>query len=291
MRIHGTVLVLEEMTTDCIEIHDLIPAYCLGATDPDETKLVEAHLGACPNAAAEVADYLALSEALLYSAPVVAAPAGLANKLVAATSVAASPASVAPSSQSRLQEKGPTLWQRFVATLAGAGARPLPVLAAIALVALLAVNVYLMTQVGGLRGSLDDLESRLGQQVAVLTQVGEGTNVRIGLPAGPAGVVTAAYGAIVCSPEESQGFLLAENMPVLDSGEAYQVWLGQGDQVISVGLFEADGAGYGKLVFTAPLPMGQYDSVRVTAEPATGSVGPTSAPTIGGSLYGADYPS
>ena len=70
-------------------------------------------------------------------------------------------------------------------------------LAAIALVALLAVNVYLMTQVGGLRGSSDDLESRLGQQVAVLTQVGEGTNVRIGLLAGPAGAVTAAYGAIV----------------------------------------------------------------------------------------------
>lgn len=279
------------MTTDCIEIHELIPAYCLGATDPEESRLVEAHLAACPDAAAEVADYLALSEALLYSASVVAPPADLANKLFAATTVAASPAALAPSSQPRPQEKGLSLWQRFVATLAGVGARPLPVLAAIALVALLAVNVYLLAQVGGLRGSLDDLESRLGQQVAVLTQVGEGTNLRIGLPPGPAGVATASYGAIVCSPAEPQGFLLAENMPALPSDEAYQVWLGQGDKVVSVGLFEADGAGFGKLVFTAPLPMGQYDSVRVTAEPATGSVEPTSAPTIGGSLYGADYPS
>ena len=72
MRIHGTVLVLEEMTTDCIEIHDLIPAYCLGATDPDETKLVEAHLGACPNAAAEVADICSVRGAAIHT-PVVAA--------------------------------------------------------------------------------------------------------------------------------------------------------------------------------------------------------------------------
>ena len=48
---------------------------------------------------------------------------------------------------------------------------------------------------------------------------------------------------------------------MLDPARRIRVWLGQGDQVISVGLLRQT-AGYGKLVFTAPLPMGQYDSVR-----------------------------
>lgn len=278
------------MTTNCTEIHELIPAYCLGATDSDETELVEAHLAACPDAAAEAADYRTLSEALLFNAPVVDPPASLAHKLFAATTATAKPAMPAAAAvQAQPRDTSPSLRQRLRAALTGPGLRPLPALAAIALVALLAVNVYLVNQLGALRSSFDDQEGKLGQQIALLTQVGEGTNLRIGLPPGPAGVATAAYGAIVCSPKEPEGFLLAENMPALAPGEAYQVWLGQGDTVVSAGLFEADDAGYGKLVFTAPLPMGEYDSLRVTAEPATGSAQPTSAPTIGGSLYGAEY--
>ena len=278
------------MTTNCTEIHELIPAYCLGASDPDETELVEAHLAACPDAAAEAVDYRTLSEALLFSAPSVAPPASLANKLFAATTATAEPAKRAAAAvQTQPGDAGPSLWDRFRAALPGSGLRPLPVLAAIALVALLAVNVYLINQIGLLRGSFDDLEGRLGQQTAVLTQVGEGTNVRISLPPGPAGVATAAYGTLVCNPEEPVGFLLAENMPALAPDEAYQVWLGQGDTMVSAGLFEADAAGYGRIVFSAPLPMGQYDSVRITAEPATGSAQPTSVPTIGGSLYGTEY--
>lgn len=281
----------EKMTTDCTEIHELIPAYCLGATDPDETVLVAAHLAGCPDAAAEAADYLALSEALLYSVPAVAPPASLADKLLAATAATTEPVRPVAAAAVKTQpnDAGPSLWERLRTALAGSGLRPLPVLAAIALVALLAVNVYLANQLGLLRSSVDDLEGRLGKQTAVLTQVGEGTNVRIGLPPGPAGVATASYGALVCNPEEPVGFLLAENMPPLTPGEAYQVWLGQGDTLVSAGLFEADATGYGRIVFSAPLPMGQYDSLRVTAEPASGSAQPTSLPTIGGSLYGAEY--
>ncbi len=283
----------EKMTTDCTEIHELIPAYCLEATDPDETRLVAAHLAECPDAAVEAAEYRALSEALLFSAPVATPPARLADKLLTVTTATAEPAKPAAAAAVHTQpgDAGPSLWERLRAALAGSGLRPVPVLAAIALVALLAVNVYLANQLGLLRSSVDDLEGRLGKQTAVLTQVGEGTNVRIGLPPGPAGVATAAYGALVCNPEEPVGFLLAENMPPLAPGEAYQVWLGQGDTMVSAGLFDADAAGNGRIVFSAPLPMGQYDSLRVTAEPATGSAQPTSVPTIGGSLYGAEYQS
>ena len=287
-------MTLEDTRAYCSEIHELIPAYCLGATDPDETELVAAHLAACQEAAAEAADYRILSETLLHSSPVVDPPARLADRLFAATSTLANSApqpATAPIVQPKERDTGPSLWQRLRAVLAGPGLRPLPVLAAIALVALLAVNVYLVNQIGALRSSVDDMQNRLGQQTAVLTQVGEGTYLRVALPPGPAGVATAAYGAIVCNPEEPQGFLLAENMPPLAPDQTYQIWLGQGDTLISAGAFQSDDAGFGKLVFTAPLPMGQYNSVQVTAEPAAGSLQPTSQPTIGGSLYGTVYPS
>ncbi|MCA9870742.1 MAG: anti-sigma factor [Caldilineae bacterium] len=282
----------EEKKTDCTEIHELIGAYCLGATDPDETGLVEAHLAECPEAAAEAAEYHALAETLLFSATPVEPPASLSASLLAATAPSSdAPLSVALPVQTKAEDTSPSLWHRIQAALAGLSLRPLPVLAGIAVVTLLAANLYLISQIGALQSSVDALQSQAGQQVAVLTQVGEGAYLRIGLPAGPAGIATDAYGALVCSPDQPQGFLLAENLPVLQPGHAYQVWLGQGDIEISAGLFNANAAGYGKLVFTAPLPMGQYDSLLVTEEPATGSSQPTTPPTIGGSIYGEEYQS
>ncbi len=283
----------DEKKTNCSEIHELIPAYCLGATDPDETRRVETHLAECPDAAAEVADYRVLSETLLFSAPAIEPPASLAASLLAATSPPVDMAlpAAAPVVQTKAQNNRPSLRHRMQAALAGLSLHPLPVLAAIALIALLAVNLYLINQIGDLRGSIDGLQSQAGQQVAVLTQVGEGTYLRIPLPPGPAGVATATNGALVCNPDQTQGFLLAENLPALESDQTYQVWLGQDDSRESVGLFQADDEGYGRLVFSAPLPMGQYDSIRVTAEPITGSTQPTTLPTLGGSIYGIDYES
>ena len=90
----------DEKKTDCSEIHELIPAYCLGATDPGETRRVEAHLAQCREAAADAADYQALSETLLFSAPAVgppvlpAFPAMVAVKVTSPSVVSALPALV-----------------------------------------------------------------------------------------------------------------------------------------------------------------------------------------------------
>ncbi len=50
----------------CDEIRELLAAYSMGATDPEETALVERHLPDCPDAIAELSEYLALNEAMLY---------------------------------------------------------------------------------------------------------------------------------------------------------------------------------------------------------------------------------
>jgi len=48
------------MNKHCDEIRELLAAYSMGATDPEETALVERHLPDCPEAVAELAEYLAL---------------------------------------------------------------------------------------------------------------------------------------------------------------------------------------------------------------------------------------
>lgn len=53
----------------CAAIHPLLPAFSIGATDPDETTLVQEHLAACPQAVAELASYQMLAGVLLFSAP------------------------------------------------------------------------------------------------------------------------------------------------------------------------------------------------------------------------------
>src|SRR5262245_31958404 len=69
---------------DCEVLRELLPAYSLGATDPDETRLVESLLEKCPDAASELADYKMLAEKMLFSAPPAKPPTHLKGKLLAA---------------------------------------------------------------------------------------------------------------------------------------------------------------------------------------------------------------
>ena len=122
--------------------------------------------------------------------------------------------------------------------------------------------------------------------------MGEGAFLRITLPAGPAGEASGAYATVVCDPSEAAAFVLAENLPVLASDQAYQVWLIHGDERVSGGLFRPNAQGNGAIAFQAPKPMGDYDAIGISTEPATGSARPTSPPVIQGDLYGdTDYQS
>lgn len=267
----------------CAAIHPLLPAFSINATDPDETVLVQKHLAACPQATSELASYLTLAEALLFSAPPVMTPAGLEGRIRAGVRTP-------PSASSRAMPQPLPMrvgfWQRLRQILSSPQFRPALVLGVLAVVALLAVGLYFDAQVRQLRGSQASLIAQLTQQQAVLTQVGEGAFLRISLPAGPAGEATAAYATVVCNPKEQAGFVLAENLPALAADQAYQIWLIRGEERISGGLFRPDAQGNGAIVFRAPKAMGEYEAIGISAEPIAGSPGPTSLPVIQGSLYG-----
>jgi len=57
----------------------LIPAHAMGATDGEESRLVADHLRSCSACQALLADYRRLGDDLLYTVPLLTAPAGLAS--------------------------------------------------------------------------------------------------------------------------------------------------------------------------------------------------------------------
>lgn len=261
----------------CEAVHPLLPAYSIGATDPDETIQVQSHLATCPMAAGELASYLEVSDALLFSSETVDAPPILRERLRAATT---------PPGQAVSPRSSQGVWERLRQALASQHMRPALAVGFMALAALLALGLYFSGQVNHLLDSQAELIAMASNQQAVLTQVGEGEFLRITLPPGPAGEATGAYATVVCNPTQPAAFVLAEKLPALPPGQAYQVWLIQGEERVSGGLFRPDAEGNGTIAFQAPRPMGEYESVGISAEPAGGSPRPTSPAVIEGSLYG-----
>ncbi|MFN2167659.1 MAG: anti-sigma factor domain-containing protein [Anaerolineae bacterium] len=280
--------------SECTAIHELIPAYSIGATDLEETRLIEAHLASCQEAAAELADYAELAETMLYSAPPLEAPASLADSLRAAlepaTKSTAGPLPALPAAAPVVRHQ--SWWQRFRHSLTGSGAlswQPLAALAMLAIVLLAAVSLYWGTQVRDLRREHQTLAATLQGQSRLLAMVSEDQAVRVSIPAGPAGEQSDAYASMVCNFDTPIGFLLAEHLPELSQDQAYQVWLLQQGTATSAGYLDLDGQGNGELLINAPLPMGQYDSLAITAEPHGGSPEPSGPSVIEGSIYGGDY--
>ncbi len=69
---------------DCDDIREMAGAFVLGALEPDEDVAVRAHLAACDDAHAEIAEVASVLPALAQSVPLVEPPAGLKARIMAA---------------------------------------------------------------------------------------------------------------------------------------------------------------------------------------------------------------
>lgn len=271
---------IENASRQCQEIHELLPAYSIGATDSSENQLVESHLLGCPEARAELAGYRALAATMLLSTPPLEPPPGLAHRLLEATQA-----------QPARQPAQDSLVQRLWELLSAPRMRPAYAVAALALVLLVGMSLFWSQQLQSLRAEQELMARQLAQQADLLGLVGEGELLRISIPAAPAGADTGANATVVGNPEATVGFLVAENLPQLAPDQIYQVWLIRDDERISGGLFEVDPEGNGRLAFQAPRPLKEFDAVGITPEPAGGSPGPTAPPVIRGSLHDENYQS
>lgn len=228
---------------------ELAPAYALGVADEEERRAMEAHLRTCLPCQTRAAEYGELREALLYTVPTIEARAGLTEDL-----------------RLRLQnENAAPSRTRWWASLVRPGVAF--GLAAIAL--LLLTNVYWAGRT-----------AQAERQIATLVELTQGP----GIVLDPSAEASHASGILYAQPSANVALLCVYDLPELEAGKTYQAWLVRGDTRVSGGTFQVDHDGYGVLLVQSDIPIGEFDGLGITVEPAGGSPTPTMPRVMGGSL-------
>ncbi len=236
------------------DVEELLGAYALDAVDPDEARLVEAHLAECPRCRAEVAAHREVA-ALLTSGSSEPAPEGVWDRIAGELGDTPPPVPLHVDFN-RGRDRRRT---RVVVGLAAA--------AVVAILALMTgVLVDQRAEVGDLRDelaaqqSLEQLIEAPGTQVVDLHSDGG----------------TAEARAIV--GEDGDSILLAAQLPVLRDDRAYQLWgLPEGrDAMVSLGVLGADPD-------RSPFHVeGEVTALAISEEPEEGSTQPTSETVVAG---------
>ncbi len=267
------------MSAEELELDELLGAYALDAVDDEERRAVEQYLMINPRARQEVAEHREVATMLAWSG--MSAPDGLWDRIAQHLDTHDAPAPSGPLASvlagTGAGTPGADATTRPAATHGGAGSAQVRSLdaarrdresgrrhrgwrtagswvaasAAAAVVAVLAVTV-----IGG--GDTDPAplaaavaEARANRNSVQATLVNDQQEV----------------GAEVVIDQDGHGYVLAEALPTLPSGQTYQLWGVIGEQVISLGVLGANPA-------IEPFSSGGevVSQVVITIEPAGGVV-------------------
>jgi len=246
----------------CAAVEALVPAYSMGATDPEETHMVNSQLATCPTASAELASYAKLTEALLYSVSPVPTPPGIEAKLRLALR----------SSQTEVEHL-PSVWMRIKQRLAWLPQSSPQWAAAGVILLLLALNLYAINQNRQLRAQVQYLAQQQMQQVQAIHLLTAVNQPMLTLPAVQEN--SPAQAQVRWDTNAGVAVLNADAFPPLPANMAYQLWLRHDGERSSAGLFTVDQNGTGSLIFPISQPLDSLEAMGITPEPAGGSPGPT----------------
>ncbi len=273
----------------CEEAKQYLAAYAIGATDPNEAALVEAALADCPELAAEMSEYLALSDAMLHIVPQTHEPP--AFDAMPPLPKVDRPAQPTKPKITHLHTSSPAIPMktaempvaRSKVTASTTRAWWAAVAAAVALV--IATNIYWLNEVSSLRSDQRDLEQRLAiqEQQQTITAVTTNEQHHRELLA-TLEDHTQAHATVLWNAGNESGSLHVTGLPELSSDRIYQLWLVREGQAVSMGLFEVDETGRGILLFEAPEPIENFDAIGVSIEPAPGSLDPTTPHVVIGEI-------
>lgn len=254
----------------CDDVVALIPAYVVGATDPEEAALVRAQLVACPQAVRALAGYETLMAAMLHMAQPVTPPARLENRLRRTIGQPLDRQLFRP----QVRPSTPRMRWRWSITWAAA--------ALTALLLLAGLNAYWLRQNLQLRAAYAQLaaqrQNEVDQENSVYVLLASDERRSIELPA--AQEASRANAEIIWDPEVGVAMLYAKSFPPLAPDQVYQLWLTANGKRSSGGLFNVDQNGTGVLIFPLNQPLDGLDSLGITPEPAGGSPGPTAPPVV-----------
>ena len=253
------------------EFFDLVPAYCIDATDEHETQFVAANLAAYPESVELMEDYAGIQRALLHSVDARTPSSALAHRLQQAIRQGDAEAAESQSS---------SWWNRILDGIVGQGAMRLAFGALLLL--LIGLNVITLARLFSLQAQNDELARRLTSHEEALALITNENTESYTLSSAEENVT--ANAAVRWMPDSNVAILTAEDFPELQPDMAYQLWLIRDGQRTSGGLFTVDSRGSGMLLIIAPEPMDEFDSMGITPEPISGSAGPTAPPVVFGTL-------
>ncbi|MDX1993951.1 MAG: anti-sigma factor [bacterium] len=255
----------------CEELRDLIPAYCMELTDPEETRQIERRLPNCPELAAEVEEYRQLARdlkvSMLEDVEQVQPPRHIAYRLMQEASTVPVNTSGQPSRRPIRRGAWLSAAAAFVLIMFGAG---------------LAWGLSRVDQLSREVARRDEVLAFVTANELVAFVL-EPPSAGVGTPSAPA--APNATGRFLCHPDSRVGMVQVENFPPAPEGMAYQLWLTRDEERYSGGLFQTNDDGSGMLVFEAPLQMREFRYAGITLEPARGSAAPTSPAVVRGALY------
>jgi len=269
------------MTHDEIKLS--LPAFALGALDPDEHAEVTAHLATCAECAAALVEEERVVANIGLEATPVTPPIALKSRVLAR--IADEPRQT----DSRVVPLRPPVRPRSV------WMNGLLLAASVAIAIGASLYAYaLRDEVMALRGAVaaaSDQSSRLRQELATmrrdwatLTRAMDVMKapdlLRVDLKGQPQ--APGATGRALWSPGAGLVFTV-ERLPALPAGRVYQLWAITGTTPTGSGVFTPDATGGASMTVPVPAGMARPDAFGVTIEPAGGSAAPTTPIVLLGS--------
>jgi anti-sigma-K factor RskA len=238
----------------CLPYRENLAAYALGTLDAEEIRALESHLKDCQDCQSELADYKSVTTGLLQALPPQTPPPALRRKLIAQL----------PSHSTRSPGLLAGILRQFsvgqVATIA-------------LVVVLLGVNIFSSVQIHALQQQQSALAERLSNEQTAIAMLAYPSTQSLAVNADVQGVA----GSMLVDKEKKTAVLVLWNLPQLEAGKTYQVWLIDPDgKRTSGGLFTpVKESGYTTATIHSPVPIGEFKGLGVTVEPSGGSPGPT----------------
>ncbi len=238
------------------DVKELIPGYALDCLDEGDRRLVSTHLESCPECRAELRAYQEVAGQLALMAPDSAPPPGLKRRLLVR---------LQPRETTHKPMKGKRLWWHQIPDMFQQISPAWGMVSLVLILALVTSNVVLWRQVSQLSG----ITPTPVLQVVNLS----GTDF-----------TPDASGMMILSEDGEYGTLVVDNLPELSEDRQYQLWLIEGEQRTSGGVFSVSQDGYASLEIASPRPLDSYSGFGITIEPAGGSPGPTGEKVLGGNF-------
>lgn len=256
----------------CNELEELIPGYVLGALAASERSRVEKHLKDCPDLREQIASYENVAAQLAYTVAPIQPPHALKYRVLEAI-------------KPRFEFSFPNLMSGLVRS---------PALGAMALVIAIGLGVWNIAAQNQLSQQIAQGQNQIAQDQKLITQlVSERDQIWSvmaygqGQPRELKGteIASRSSGRVYGKADQSSFMLVVHNLPPLERGKVYQLWLSDatGDRT-SGGTFTLDEEGYGWLVVRLTKSLSDFTNMGITVEPLGGSPAPTGPRVMSTSL-------